>query len=142
MKTHLLNGLPSEILNEIQGYLDLTAEEIAQKHDLNHSQREALGISSAVVAEKALHVVQVKYVGGVETYTSDDLNQIITYRDDHRQHRFKDESCTDGNKKGHTEMVGFSKRDDEKLIKMAVKISAVMTDKITASNNEAFESRS
>ncbi len=29
VKTHLLNGLPSEILNEIQGYLDLTAEEIA-----------------------------------------------------------------------------------------------------------------
>ncbi len=29
VKTCLLNGLPSEILNEIQGYLDLTAEEIA-----------------------------------------------------------------------------------------------------------------
>ncbi len=29
VKTCLLNGIPSEILNEIQGYLDLTAEEIA-----------------------------------------------------------------------------------------------------------------
>ncbi len=29
VKTRLLNGLPSEILNEIQRYLDLTAEEIA-----------------------------------------------------------------------------------------------------------------
>ncbi len=37
-------------------------------------------------------------------------------------------------------MVCFSNRDHEKLIKMAVKISAVMADKITASNNEAFES--
>ncbi len=29
VKTRLLNGLPSEILIEIQGYLDLTPEEIA-----------------------------------------------------------------------------------------------------------------
>ncbi len=29
VKTHLLNELPSEILNEIQGYLDLMAETIA-----------------------------------------------------------------------------------------------------------------
>ncbi len=85
-------------------------------------------------------MVQEKFVGGVETYTTDDLKHILTYRDDHHQHRFKDESCTYCNKKGHTESVCFSKRDHEKLIKMAVKISAVMADKITASNNEAFES--
>ncbi len=42
--------------------------------------------------------------------------------------------------KGHSEPVCFSKRDDEKWIKMAVKISAVMADKIKASNNEVFES--
>ncbi len=59
-------GLPSEILNKIQGYLDLTSEEIARKYDLIQSQREALGISSAVIAEKALHVVQEKSVGSVE----------------------------------------------------------------------------
>ncbi len=29
VETRLLNGLPSEILNEIQGYLDVMAEEIA-----------------------------------------------------------------------------------------------------------------
>ncbi len=140
VKTCLLNGLQSEILNEIQGYLDLMAEEIARKYDLIQSQREALGISSAVIAEKALHVVQDKSVSGVETYTTDDLKHILTYKDDHRQHRFKDESCTYCNKKGHTEMVCFSKRDDEKLTKMAVKISAVMADKIAAINNKAFES--
>ncbi len=76
VKTHLLNSLPSEILKEIQGYLDLTAEEIAWKYDLIHSQREALGIFSAVKAEKALHVVEEKSVGGVETYTTDDLKHI------------------------------------------------------------------
>ncbi len=118
VKRSLLNGLPSEMLNEIQGYLDLTA----------------------VIAVKALHVVQEKSVGGVETYTTDNLKHILTYKDDNRQHRFKDESCTYCNKKGHTETVCFSKCDDEKLTKIAVKISAVMADKIAASNNEAFES--
>ncbi len=139
VKTRLLNGLPSEILNEIQGYLDIMAEEIARKYDLIQSQRKALGISSAVRAEKALHVVQGKSVGGVETYTTDDLQHILTYKDDHLQHRFKDESCTYCNMKGHTETVCFSKRDDEKLTKMAVKISAVMAGKIATSNNEALE---
>ncbi len=69
-----------------------------------------------------------------------DLKHILTYKDVHRQHRFKDESCTYCNKKGHTEMVCFSKCDDEKVTKISVKISAVMADKITASSNEAFES--
>ncbi len=100
VKTRLLNGLPSEILNEIQGYLDLTAEEIARKYDLIHSQREILGISSAVIAEKALYVVQDKSVGGVDTYTTDNLKHILTYRDEHRQHMFKNESCTYCNNKG------------------------------------------
>ncbi len=50
VKTCLLNGLLSKILDEIQGYLLLTAEEIAQKYDLIQSQREALGISSTVIA--------------------------------------------------------------------------------------------
>ncbi len=116
------------------------AEEIAWKYDLIQSQKEVLGIFSAVIAEKALHVVQEKSVAGVETYTTDNYKHILTYRDDYRQHSFKDESCTYCNKKGHIETVCFSKSDYEKLIKMAVKISAVMADKITASNNEAFES--
>ncbi len=130
----------SELLNEMQGYLDLTAEEIAQKYDLIQSQREALGISSVVIAKKALHVVQEKSVGGVETYTIDNLRHILTYIDDHRQHRFKDESCTYCKKKGHTETVCFSKCDDEKLTNMVVKISAIMADKIATRNNEALES--
>ncbi len=88
MKTCLLNGLPSEILNDIQGYLDLTA---GRKHDL-HSQWEDLCISSAFEVEKASHVIQEKYVGGVETYTTDNLKHNLAYRDDNHQHRFKDES--------------------------------------------------
>ncbi len=99
-----------------------------------------MGIFSAVIAEKALHVVQEKSVGGVERYTTDNLKHILTYKDNHRQHRFKDESCTYCNKKGHTETVCFSKLVNEKLTKMAVKISAVMTCKITTNNNEALMS--
>ncbi len=95
-----------------------------------------MGISSTVRAEKALYVVQEKSVGCVETYTSDNLKHILTYKDHHRQHRFKDESCTYCNKKGYTETVCFSKHDDEKL----TKISAVMSGKIATSNNEALES--
>ncbi len=34
----LINGLPSEILLEVQGFLNLTAEEITHKNDLLHSQ--------------------------------------------------------------------------------------------------------
>ncbi len=111
-------------MNEIQGYLDLTAKETAQRYDLIQSRREALAISSEVIAiaEKAL---QENSVGSVETYTTDDLKHILTYRDDQHQHRFKDKSCTYCNKKGHTESVCFSKSDDEKLIKMAVIISQI-----------------
>ncbi len=94
VKTRLLNGLPSEILTEIHGYLDLTAEEIARKYDLIQSQREALGISSAVKAEKALHVVQEKSVGGVETYTTDigfrkSLVLIVTRKDIQKRSAFQ-----------------------------------------------------
>ncbi len=67
------------------------------------------------------------------------ISHILTYRDDNHQHKFKNEYCTYCNKKGHTESVCFSKRDDEKLTKVAEKISAFMANKIAASNNEAFE---
>ncbi len=98
-----------------------------------------MGISCAVEVEYFSHVLQEKFVGGVETHTTDDLKHILAYRDDNHQHRFKDESCIYCNKKGHTETVCFSKCDDEKLTKMAEKLSAVMANKIEASNNEAFE---
>ncbi len=73
--------------------------------------------------EKALHVVQEKSVGGDETYTIDDLEHILAYRDNNCQHRFKDKSCTYCNKKDHTETVCFTKYDDDKLTKMAEKVS-------------------
>ncbi len=60
VKNCLINGLPSEILAEVQGYLDLMAEEIARKYDLLHRQWEALGITSATETEKALHMVWYK----------------------------------------------------------------------------------
>ncbi len=83
VKTCLLNWLPSEILDEIQGYLHLTTEEIARKYDLIQSQRKTLGICSAIIVEKALQVVQEKSVCGVETYTTEVLKLILTFRDDY-----------------------------------------------------------
>ncbi len=38
MKNHLMNGLPTKVLNKVQGYLDLLAEEMARKYDFLHSQ--------------------------------------------------------------------------------------------------------
>ncbi len=45
LRNRLQIGLSFEVLGEIEGYLDLMAEEIAQKYDLKHSQREALGMT-------------------------------------------------------------------------------------------------
>ncbi len=56
------------------------------------------------------------------------------FRDGNRQNRFKDETCTYCNKKGNTETVCFAKRDDDKLTKMAQKVSAVKAKQITTTN--------
>ncbi len=48
--------------------------------------------------------------------------------------------CTYCNKKGHTEVVCFAKRDDDKLTKMAEKVSAAMAEQIAATNKQAMES--
>ncbi len=68
MKSRLLSGLPSDIISDIQGYLDLSTEEIARKYHLIFSQREALGIGTIVDSQKTLHVVHEKAVGGDETF--------------------------------------------------------------------------
>ncbi len=80
VKSCLLSGLPSDIIGDIQGYLDLSAEEIARKYDLIDSQREALGIATIVDSEKALHVVHEKAVGADETFPINELQQILAYR--------------------------------------------------------------
>ncbi len=97
-------------------------------------------MTTMVKAEKALLVVQDKQIDGNETYTFKEFQHILAYKDCNRQNRFKDETCTYCNKNGHTETVCFSKHDDDKLAKMAEKVSAVMAEKIVASNMQAIES--
>ncbi len=99
VKNHLLAGLPSNVINVVEGYLDLSAADIALKYDIIASQREAL-----------VHW----------------LKQLVR----NRQNRFKDETCTYCNKKGHTETVCFAKRDDDKMNRLAEKVSAAMAQSI------------
>ncbi len=64
VKNRLLAGIPTDVLIEIDGYLDLMASEIARKYDVIHSQREALGRTTVVAVEKPLQAVQDKQTGG------------------------------------------------------------------------------
>ncbi len=43
------------------------------------------------------------------------------------------------NKKGHTEIVCFAKHDDDKMTRLAEKVSAAMAQSITATNKLAME---
>ncbi len=69
-----------------------------------------------------------------------ELEQILAFRDDNRLNRFKDETCTYCNKKGDTETVCFAKRDDDKMTRLAEKVSAAMDQSITSTNKLAMES--
>ncbi len=69
---------------------------------------EAVGITTLVAIEKTLNTVQETQSGGDDLHTYDEYEHIFTYRDGNRQNRFKDETCTYYNKKGHTETVCFS----------------------------------
>ncbi len=81
MKNHLINGLPTEILNEVHGYLDLSSEEIACKYDLLYVQWEALELTSTIVAEEVLNTVQERSVGNDETKSINDLEQLYAYKE-------------------------------------------------------------
>ncbi len=89
----------------------------------------ALGITCTVKAEKALLVVHDKIVGSDETYNIDEFERILAYKDGNCQDRFKDETCTYCNKKGHMEIVCFSTCSNVKLAKMAD-----LADRISASS--------
>ncbi len=77
----LINGLPSKVFNEVQGYLDLSAEEIARKYNLLHIQWDALEWTSMVLAEKVVSMVQEKSVVNDETTMINDFEQLYTYKD-------------------------------------------------------------
>ncbi len=68
-----------------------------------------------------------------------ELEQIPAFRGGNGPNRFKDETCTYCNKKGHTETVCFVKRDDDKMTKMAEKVSASMAQAITVTSKLAME---
>ena len=143
VKNRLLAGLPSEILGEVSGYLDLSVHEIARKHDLIVSQRQALGmrmVSDYKTDINPLMSVTDKQIGSEEEHNYCDFEQVFAFKDGGRQNKYKDEICAYCNKKGHTETVCFAKRDDEKLTKMAEKLSATMAQQIAAINKASMES--
>ncbi len=74
----------------------------------------------------------------IDTYR--EFQQVFAFRDSNRQNWFKDETCTYCNKKGHTVAVCFAKHDNDKMTKMAEKVSAAMAEQITATNKKALES--
>ncbi len=140
VKNQLFSGLPSNVTEIVTGYLDLMAVEIVRKYDFIARQRETLGLSAQGVMEKPLLVVQDKQTGSdiIDTYS--EFEQVFAFRDGNRQNRFKDETYTYCNKKGHTEAICFVKRDNNKMTKMAEKVSAAIAEQITATNKKAMES--
>ncbi len=140
MKNYLLAGLPFNVINVVEGYLDLSAADIARKYDIIASHREVLGLSAEIVGEKLLLSLQDKQTESDQMHAYGELEQILAFRDRNYPNRFKDEICTYCNKKGHTETICFAKRDDDKMTRLAEKVSAAMAQSITATNKLAVES--
>ncbi len=131
VKNQLLSGLHFEVMEIVAGYLDLTATEIARKFNVIASQREALGIEALGPTDKPLLVVQDKKSYG-------EFEQVFAFRYGNRQNRFKDETCTYCNKKGHIETVCFAKLDDVKLTKMAQKVPSAMAKQSQPQTNKIW----
>ncbi len=140
VKNQLLSGLPFEIMEIVAGYLDLTAAEIARKFDVIANQGEALDLQPFGPTDKPLLVVEDKQSGGDTSDTYATFEQVFAFRDGNCQNRFMDETYTYCNKKGHTETVCFTKCDDNKLTKIAEKVSATMAEQIADINKQAMES--
>ncbi len=140
VKNHLLAGLPSNVINVVEGYLDLSAANIACNYDIIASQREVLGLLAQTVGEKPLLLLQDKQTESDPMDTYGELEQILAFRDGNRTDRFKDETCTYCNKKGHTETVCYAKRHNNKMTRLEEKVSAAMAQSIAATNKLAVES--
>ncbi len=84
--------------------------------------------------------VQEKQSGGDIPDTYREFEQVFAFRDGNRQNQFKGETCTYCNKKVLTETVCFGKHDNDKLTKVAHKVSAAMAEQIAATNKKAMES--
>ncbi len=79
MKNHLLAGLPSNVTNVVEGYLDLLAADIACKYDIIARQREVLGLSAQTVVEKPLLSLQDKQSGSYQMDAYSELEQILPF---------------------------------------------------------------
>ncbi len=139
MKNQLLAALPSNVINVVEEYLELSAADMECKYDIIASQREVLGLLAQTVGEKPLLSLQDKQTGSDQMDAYSDLEQILAFRDGNRLNRFKDETCMYCNKKGHTETVCFAKRVNDKMSRMVEKVSASMAEVIAATNNLAMK---
>ncbi len=126
VKNYLLAGLPSNVINVVEGYLD--------------SKRGVLGLSAQTVGKKPLLSLQDKQTESDPMDAYSELEQILAFRDSNRPNRFKDETCTYCNKNGQTETICFAKHDDYKMTRLAEKVSAAMAESIASTNKLAMES--
>ena len=136
VKNRLISGLSPEVLSEVQGYLDLTAAEITRKYDLLHSQWDTLGISMTAQVDKVLNVTQAIPSNDDEKSFDDIVEQIYAFQSSDRKNKYKDETCTFCQRKGHTENVCFAKKDEAKLEKFAMKCASSMQE-VFLHNNDA-----
>ncbi len=83
--------------------------------------------------------VQDKQTGSDDPLSYGEFEQVFAFRDGNLQNRFKDETCTYCNKKGHTETIRFAKRNDNKMAMMAKTISAAMAKKAMESIFDTFK---
>ncbi len=77
VKNHLLDGLPSNVINVVEGYLDLSAADIACKYIA--SQSEVLGLSAQTAGEKPLLSLQDKQTGSDQMDAYIELEQILDF---------------------------------------------------------------
>ncbi len=139
VNNHLLAGLPSNVINVIERYLDLSAADIARKYDIIASLRELLGLSAPTAGGKPQLSLQDKQTGSNQIDLYSELEHILAFQDGNCQNRFKDETCTYCNKKGHTETVCFAKLDDDKMTRLEEKVSAAMAQYIVTTNKLAMK---
>ncbi len=137
--TEYMDELICLFRNVVEGYLDLSAADIACKYDIIASQREVLGLSAQTAGEKPLLSLQFKQTGSDQMDAYSELEQILAFRDGNRQNRFKDETCTYCNNKGHTEIICFAKSDDDKMTGLVEKVSAAKAQSIATTNKLAME---
>ncbi len=139
VKNHLLAGLPSNIMEVVAPYLDMSAAGIARKYDIVASQRDALGLGSNTSRDKPLLLIQEKQTSTDPIDAYGEFEQVFAFRDGNRQNRFTDENCSYCSKKGHTDAVCFAKCDDDKMSKIAGKVSLSVRTQISAENKAAMD---